>query len=238
MNIALIGYGKMGKEIEMIAIGRGHKVSLIIDIDNYHDLTVENLIQCDAAIEFTTPASAIENYLICFEAGIPVISGTTGWLSKRKEIEEACLKVDGTFFYASNFSIGVNLFFRLNGMLAKLMASQPAYTVGMTEIHHMQKLDSPSGTAITLAEQLTGILPGKKKWINQGEPEEDEILIKSERTGSVPGTHVVRYESEADYIEITHCAKNRKGFALGVVLAAEFCLTNKGLLSMNDMFKL
>ncbi len=237
MKIALIGYGKMGKEIEKIAIDRGHTVPLIIDINNREELTVENLMKCDAAIEFTIPSTAIENYLICFEAGIPVVSGTTGWLSKKSEVEEACLKVDGTFFYASNFSIGVNLFFRLNTLLAKLMASQPDYSVEMTEIHHTQKLDSPSGTAITIAEQLIGNLPGKKRWINEGIAGADEILIRSERTGNVPGTHIVRYESEADTIEITHAAKNRKGFALGAVLAAEYASNHKGILTMNDMLK-
>lgn len=238
MKIALIGYGKMGKEIEKIAIERGHSIEMIIDIHNKEELTTWNLRKCDVAIEFTTPESATKNYLLCFEAGIPVVSGTTGWLSNKEDVLKKCSEKNGTFFHASNFSLGVNLFFTLNSMLARLMAPHNNYNVEITEAHHIQKLDSPSGTAIILAEQLIENLPAKNDWINKGDPEEHEILIHSQRTGSVPGTHTIKYESEVDTIEITHCAKNRKGLALGAVLAAEYCQTHKGILTMKDMLKI
>lgn len=237
MKIGLIGYGKMGKEIEKIAIERGHSIPLIIDAHNPGDLTSENLTNCDAVIEFTMPESAVRNYMACFEAGVPVVSGTTGWLHRQEEVHRKCRETDGTFFYASNFSVGVNLFFELNRKLALLMADHPEYQVRMTEVHHTHKLDAPSGTAITLAESLLEILPGKKSWKNQAQVAADELPILSERVGEVPGIHTITYESEVDLIEITHSAKNRKGFALGAVLAAEFCLQNKGILSMNDLLK-
>lgn len=237
MKIGLIGYGKMGKEIEKIAIERGHSIPLIIDAHNPSDLTSENLTNCDAVIEFTMPESAVRNYMACFEAGVPVVSGTTGWLHRQEEVHRKCRETDGTFFYASNFSVGVNLFFELNRKLAQLMADHPEYQVRMTEVHHTQKLDAPSGTAITLAESLLEILPGKKSWKNQAQVAADELSILSERVGEVPGIHTITYESEVDLIEITHSAKNRKGFALGAVLAAEFCLQNKGILSMKDLLK-
>ncbi len=237
MKIGLIGYGKMGKEIEKIAIERGHSIPLIIDAHNPSDLTSENLTNCDAVIEFTMPESAVRNYMACFEAGVPVVSGTTGWLHRQEEVHRKCRETDGTFFYASNFSVGVNLFFELNRKLAQLMADHPEYQVRMTEVHHTQKLDAPSGTAITLAESLLEILPGKKSWKNQAQVAADELPILSERVGEVPGIHTITYESEVDLIEITHSAKNRKGFALGAVLAAEFCLQNKGILSMKDLLK-
>ncbi|HKJ79172.1 MAG TPA: 4-hydroxy-tetrahydrodipicolinate reductase [Prolixibacteraceae bacterium] len=238
MKIALIGYGKMGKEIEKIAISRGHEIGLVIDVDNQKDMTIENLRKCDVAIEFTIPGSAIKNYSACFDAGIPVISGTTGWLDKKKEVYQKCKKADGTFFYASNFSVGVNLFFELNKKLASLMASHPEYNVEMTEVHHTQKLDAPSGTAISLAEDALEILPNKQKWVNDKEPSEDEMNIQSERRDEVPGIHTLKYDSEVDFIEITHSAKSRKGFAKGAVLAAEFSAKNKGILSMKDLLNL
>ncbi len=238
MKLALIGYGKMGREIEKIAVSRGHKIELIIDIDNPNDLTVENLRKCDAAIEFTIPASAVENYYKCFEAGIPVVSGTTGWLDRRSEVHQKCRESNGTFFYGSNFSVGVNLFFELNRMLARLMAPRTEYKPEMTEVHHTQKLDAPSGTAISLAEDLIDILPGTKAWVNNSEASDNELPVKSERTGEVPGIHTIKYDSDVDYIEITHSAKSRKGFALGAVLAAEYSLGKKGLLSMKEMLKI
>ncbi len=238
MKIAMIGYGKMGKEIEKIAHSRGHEVALKIDVDNQEELTVENLRRCDVAIEFTVPSSAVNNYNICFEAGIPVVSGTTGWLGKKEEVYQKCKETDGTFFYGSNFSIGVNLFFALNRKLASLMAEHQEYNVEMTEVHHTQKLDSPSGTAISLAGDIIRILPGKTDWVNNREPGGNELNIRSERRDEVPGIHSVKYDSDADYIEITHSAKSRKGFALGAVLAAEYCLENKGILSMNDLLNL
>ncbi len=238
MKLALIGYGKMGKEIEKIALSRGHTIELTIDIDNQHDLTVDNLHKCDAAIEFTVPASAKNNYTLCFEAGIPVISGTTGWLADKEEIYRKCIETGGTFFYGSNFSIGVNLFFELNRQLSRLMAPQPEYMPLITEVHHTQKLDSPSGTAISLAEDMIDILPGITSWRETDIPEKNQLAIKSERRGEVPGIHTVKFESDIDYIEITHNAKSRRGFALGAVLAAEYSLNKKGILSMKDMLKI
>jgi 4-hydroxy-tetrahydrodipicolinate reductase len=238
MRIGLIGYGKIGREIEKIALGRGHEIPLIIDIDNRAELTVENLRKCDVVIEFTTPASAVSNYLVCFEAGVPVVSGTTGWLSEREMVNEKCRQMNGTFFYASNFSIGVNIFFELNRRLAGLMLPHPGYDVSISEIHHVHKLDSPSGTAIKLAEDLIDIVPGKKGWRNAPATEIDEIAIVSERRGEVPGTHAITWESNEDRIGITHIAKNRTGFALGAVLAAEFCPGHTGILGMKDMLQI
>lgn len=238
MKIALIGYGRMGKEIEKIALDRGHEISLKIDVDNQSDLTADNLKKCDVAIEFTIPASAIDNYKLCFEAGIPVVSGTTGWLERKEEVYENCESKNGTFFYASNFSVGVNLFFELNRKLAALMSDRSEYDVEMTEVHHTQKLDAPSGTAISLAEDILNVSPTKNKWVNDKVPASNELNITSEREGQVPGIHTVKYESEVDYIEITHSAKSRKGFAFGAVLAAEFSAENKGILTMKDLLNL
>jgi len=238
MNLALIGYGKMGKEIEKIAVSRGHKINLIIDINNPQDLTIENLQKCDVAIEFTIPDSAVKNYNICFEAGIPVVSGTTGWLGKKEEVFKKCVEANGTFFYASNFSIGVNIFFELNRKLAYLMADYSDYNVEMTEVHHIHKLDAPSGTAISLAEDILKIIPGKTGWVNDEIPLENELNIKSERIGEVPGIHTIKYESDVDFIEITHSTKSRKGLALGVVLAAEYSLGRKGILTMKDLLNI
>jgi len=238
MKIALIGYGKMGKEIEKIAISRGHEISLIIDIDNPEDLTIVNLQKSDVAIEFTIPDSAIKNYNICFDAGIPVVSGTTGWLDKKDEVYQKCDETNGTFFYGSNFSVGVNLFFELNKKLAELMAPRTEYNVEMTEVHHTQKLDSPSGTAISLVDDIIDVLPEKQSWVNDKEPAENSINIKSERIGQVPGIHTVRYESDVDFIEISHSAKSRKGFAFGAVLAAEYSTENSGILTMKDLLKI
>ena len=238
MRIALIGYGKMGKEIEKIALDRGHQIVLKIDITNPEDLTIRNLQTADVAIEFTIPSSAVGNYQLCFEAGIPVVSGTTGWLDRQAEVFDSCKNMNGTFFYASNFSLGVNIFFLLNMKLATLMANRDEYKIGITEIHHTQKLDAPSGTAITLAEGIMENIPSKTKWINQTTENGAELEIISERIGEVPGTHIIKYDSEVDYIEMTHCAKSRKGFAFGAVLAAEFSLNNKGILTMNDLLNI
>lgn len=238
MIIALIGYGKMGKEIEKIAVSRGHEIGLKIDINNQDDLSIENLQKCDVAIEFTIPDSAINNYKLCFDAGVPVVSGTTGWLDRKDEVYEKCAANNGTFFYGSNFSVGVNLFFELNKKLADLMAPRTEYKVEMTEVHHTQKLDAPSGTAISLAEDIMETLPGISTWVNDKSPADQEMNIKSIREGQVPGIHTVKYENEIDYIEITHSAKSRQGFAFGAVLAAEYCLDNKGILTMKDLLKL
>jgi len=238
MKIALIGYGKMGKEIEQIAIGRGHTVVLKIDIDNQRDLTVSNLSKADVAIEFTTPVTATANYRICFEAGVPVVSGTTGWLEQKPMIENECLAKNGCFFYTSNFSLGMNLFFELNKILARMMKPFPQYEVSMTEIHHTQKLDAPSGTAITLAEGIISENGSKKSWTIEPPKSWEELHIESVRKDPYPGLHTVKYDSEVDYIEITHNAYSRKGLALGAVLAAEFCLGKKGIFTMSDLLKL
>jgi len=235
MKIALIGYGKMGKEIEQIAIGRGHTVVLKTDISNPEALTVENLQKADVAIEFTSPGSAVHNYLLCFEAGVPVVSGTTGWLDQRAEVEKACHEKGGGFFYASNFSLGVNLFFELNRKLAQMMKPYPQYDVSMVEIHHTQKLDAPSGTAISLANDIIQQHGHKKTWTIEPAASKEELPIVPLREGTVPGIHSVKYNSEDDYIEITHSAYSRKGFALGAVLAAEFTAGKRGIYSMTDM---
>ena len=238
MNIALIGYGKMGKEIEKIALSRGHQIKLIIDIDNQAELTSENLKKCNVAIEFTIPDNAVNNYKVCFEAGIPVVSGTTGWLDRKDEVLKMCAEKNGTFFYGSNFSVGVNLFFELNRKLAALMAPYKEYSVEMTEVHHIHKLDAPSGTAISLADDILEIHPVKNTWVNDKTPAENELNIKSERIGEVPGIHTIRYESDVDFIEITHSSKNRKGLAFGAVLAAEYSVGKKGVLNMKDLLNL
>jgi 4-hydroxy-tetrahydrodipicolinate reductase len=237
MKIALIGYGKMGKEIEQIALSRGHSVVLKIDIDNQVDLTAENLAISDVVIEFTSPVTAVNNYLRCFEAGVPVVSGTTGWLNRKPEVEEACLSREGCFFYASNFSLGVNIFFAMNKFLARIMKEFPQYDVSMTEVHHTQKLDAPSGTAITLAEDIIALNETKTNWTINEHNSNTELYIHPIREGLVPGIHTVNYNSEVDFIEITHSAYSRKGFAFGAVLAAEFCLGRRGIFSMTDLLK-
>lgn len=237
MNIALIGYGKMGKEIEKIAVNRGHKVGLIIDKNNPEDLNEENLKNIDVAIEFTIPESALNNYIKCFRANIPVVSGTTGWLKDIKLVTDACDSGKG-FFYASNFSLGVNLFFELNKKVASLMNKFPDYNVDMEEIHHIHKLDSPSGTAITLAEGIIENSSKLTKWTESLSHENDELNIQAKRHGAVPGTHTITWHSEVDQIQIQHQAYNRKGFAMGAVLAAEFMPTKKGFFGMADLLSL
>ena len=237
MKIALIGYGKMGKEIEQIALSRGHSVVLKIDVDNSEELTTENLSKADVAIEFTSPATAVKNYLQCFEAGVPVVSGTTGWLDRKAEVEKACSDKNGCFFYASNFSLGVNIFFEVNKYLARIMKDFPQYDVSVTEVHHTQKLDAPSGTAITLANDIIALNEKKTNWTISEPKSTTELHINPIREGVVPGIHTVKYDSEADYIEMTHSAYSRKGFAFGAVLAAEFCVGRTGILSMKDLLK-
>lgn len=236
MKIALIGYGKMGHAIEQIALQRGHEIVSVIDVNNQEDFTSDAFKSADVAIEFSMPAVAMDNYRRAFAAGVPVVSGTTGWLEHLPEIKEAC-KAGQTFFYTSNFSLGVNIFFALNKYLAKIMNDFPAYDVRMVETHHVHKLDAPSGTAITLAEGLIDNIERKNKWVEGKEPAEDEIGICSVREGEVPGIHTVIYESDVDTISITHDAKSRMGFALGAVIAAEFTCGKKGFLTMQDMLK-
>lgn len=235
MKIALIGYGKMGKTIESIALERGHTVDLKIDIDSLADFTTANLQQCSAAIEFTGPHSAKENIMKCLDAGIPVVSGSTGWLEDWAEIEEACKQKNGSFLYASNFSVGVNIFFELNKKLAHLMNGHSNYSVTIEEIHHTQKKDAPSGTAITLAEHIMHEISGKKKWINSETTNPEELSIISKREDPAPGTHNIKYSSAIDDIEIIHTAHSRLGFAQGAVLAAEYIYNKKGIFNMKDI---
>ena len=238
MNIALIGYGKMGKAIEEIAVAKGHNIVLKIDITNASEFTKENISKADVAIEFTSPHSAVENLKKCFEFGIPVVCGSTGWLEQWNEIETLCKEKNGSLVYASNYSIGVNLFFELNTYLAKLMNAHKEYNAMLEEIHHTQKKDAPSGTAITLAEQVLANIVSKKQWVNHISDNTDDLEIISERIDPAPGTHKIKYQSEIDDIEIIHTAHNRKGFAGGAVLAAEFLHNKKGIYSMKDVLGL
>lgn len=235
MNIALIGYGKMGKAIEEIALQRGHSIVLRVGIENLEDFTLSNLQQADVAIEFTSPESARENVLKCLEAGVAVVCGSTGWLAEWDSVKNYCTGHNGTLLYASNFSVGVNLFFALNSFLAKMMSTQEGYDVLLEEIHHTQKKDAPSGTAITLAEQIMQHLHRKKQWVNHVSDNPEDLEIISERIDPAPGTHKIKYASAVDDIEIIHTAHSRKGFAAGAVQAAEFVLGKKGIYSMKDV---
>jgi 4-hydroxy-tetrahydrodipicolinate reductase len=235
MRIALIGYGKMGKAIERIALAKGHEIVLKIDLDNGHEMTTENLSKADVAIEFTGPSGAAANLLKCAAAGIRVVSGSTGWLEQLDLVKDAFEKKGSAFLYASNFSIGVNIFFELNKKLAVLMAPHQEYEVEMLEIHHTQKKDAPSGTAITLAEQVMSEIPSLKTWVNRIATQAGELPIISKRLDPAPGTHEVRYRSPIDDIEIIHTAHNREGFAGGAVLAAEYIKDKKGIFSMKDV---
>lgn len=235
MRIALIGYGKMGHAIEEIAISRGHEIVLKVGIENMEDNTTDNIRKADAAIEFTGPQIAFANIIRCLDAGVPVISGSTGWLDRLEEARLYCRQKNGAFLYASNFSIGVNIFFEVNRRLAALMASHPDYEVRITEIHHTEKKDAPSGTAISLAEQILEKIPRKKGWVNHISDNLDELEILSERTDPAPGTHRIEYHSAIDTIEITHTAHNRRGFAMGAVLAAEFLKGKKGIYQMSEV---
>ncbi|MCB0700798.1 MAG: 4-hydroxy-tetrahydrodipicolinate reductase [Chitinophagaceae bacterium] len=234
MNIAIIGYGKMGKTIEQIATQRGHNIILKISSSNLDELTAENLKKADVAIEMTQPEAAKENILLCLNTGVPVTSGTTGWNAEIPVAEQAAKDNNTSFLYASNYSVGVNIFFEVNKLLAKLMNEQPNYEVSMTEIHHLQKKDSPSGTAITLANQITNAIERKNKW-SEEEKSDDTLFITALREEGVFGTHSIKYHSEIDDIDITHTANNRKGFALGAVLAAEYIADKKGVFTMQDV---
>ena len=235
MKIALIGYGKMGKAIEEVALAKGHEIVLKVTIDNLEDNTIENIRKADVAIEFTGPESAFDNIVRCLEAGVPTVAGSTGWLDRYEELRQFCLAGDKTFLYASNFSIGVNIFFEVNKRLAELMAPHPDYEVSLKEIHHTQKKDAPSGTAITLAEQILERIPRKTGWINRISENAEKLSIVSDRIDPAPGTHNITYHSSVDSIEITHTAHNRQGFATGAVLAAEFIHDKKGVFSMKDV---
>lgn len=239
MKIALIGYGKMGREVEAFAIARGHEVVLKIDESNPYEFTTDNLKKADVAIEFTAPHSAASNILKCFEADLPVVSGTTGWMDTMEGVKAICKEKNQAFFYASNFSIGVNLFFKLNAYLASLMKDYSHYKPSMDEIHHVHKKDSPSGTALTLAHEIIKTNPRIEKWVFENdETHDNELPVVSVRVGEVTGTHTVYYTSESDEIKITHEASNRKGFAEGAVRAAEWLIDKKGVFGMNDLLEL
>lgn len=229
----------MGRAIEEVALQRGHEVVCRVGIENLEDRTKENISKADVVIEFTGPDSAFENIMLCIDAGVPVVSGSTGWLAKFEEAKSYCLRKKGGLLYASNFSVGVNIFFALNRKLAQLMKGHPEYKVSLKEIHHTQKLDAPSGTAISLAEQVMQAITGKKKWVNHESADDSDLVIVSERKDPAPGTHSITYESEIDDISITHTAHNRKGFATGAVLAAEFLNGHRsGVFGMSDVLQI
>lgn len=235
LKIAIIGYGKMGSAIEEIALQKGHEIVLKINTGNKNELTPENLQRADVAIEFTNPENAVSNIYKCLDAKVPLVCGSTGWLQHWPEVEKYCTEKNGTFLYASNFSIGVNIFFEVNKKLAALMANQPAYDVSIEEIHHTEKKDTPSGTAISLAEQVIKEIPRKFSWINEPSANSEALVISSKRIDPAPGMHTVKYSSGVDDIEIIHTAHNRKGFAGGAVLAAEFLQEKKGVFFMKDV---
>jgi len=238
MKIALIGYGKMGKAIEQIALKKGHEIVLAIHRENIAEFTKEKLANADVAIEFTNPHSAFENIKKLLEFGVPVVCGSTGWTDQFSEAKKICKENNGSFIYASNFSVGVNLFFELNKKLADLMSPHNEYEVLLEEIHHTQKKDAPSGTAITLAEQVLGRIKRKKQWVNELSDNSEDLEIISQRIDPAPGTHHVKYASTIDTIEITHIAHSRTGFASGAVTAAEFLNGKKGVYEMKDVLGL
>ena len=238
MRIALIGYGKMGKAIEEAALQKGHEIVIKIDQPNLHEFTKENLAKAEVAIEFTSPHSAFDNVKQCLEFGVPVVCGSTGWTERLDEIKKICATNNGTFIYSSNYSVGVNIFFEVNKKLAALMAPHSAYEVILEETHHTQKKDAPSGTAISLAEQVLEHIKRKKQWVNELSDHPEDLEIISQRVDPAPGTHSIKYSSAIDTIEIIHTAHNRKGFAIGAVLAAEFIKDKSGFLSMKDVLSL
>jgi len=234
MDILILGYGKMGRAIEEIAEERGHTIKHKININNTQALKFIDPSEINVAIEFTQPDAAFDNVMFCLENNIPVVSGTTGWLDKLPEVKKLCDKKNGVFFGASNFSLGVNIFFRLNKLLARLMSQHHNYDVDISEVHHTEKKDAPSGTAITLAEGIIQEFTNKNKWVNEFSDDKDTIPIISKREADVPGTHTVKYSSNIDDIEIIHTAHSRAGFALGAVLVAEWIQDKKGILNMDD----
>lgn len=235
LRIALLGYGRMGHEVEQVAKQRGHNVVLTIDKGSSRDLTDLKAANVDVAIDFSIPESAFQNVSYCLKHRIPVVSGTTGWNSKLPEAVEIAKERGGAFFYASNFSIGVNLFFKLNTFLAAYMRRINSYSIAITETHHIRKVDAPSGTAITLADRIMQEIPSLTGWTLLPDRDRHKIPIQSIREGEIPGTHIVSYDSEIDTIELKHTAKNRRGFALGAVLAAEFIQEKSGYFTMDDL---
>ena len=238
LNIIIIGFGRMGQEIKQVAEKRGHEILMTIDKDNQDDFTAENLKKADVAIEFTLPDAAYDNIKKCFDANLPVVSGTTGWLERFYDIRRYCLENETAFFYASNFNIGMNLFFKVNEYMAKIMNHYSNYDVEIEETHHVHKVDAPSGTAVTLAESLINEIKRKNKWKKEKSEAEDEIPVKSIREDEIPGIHRVMYSSSFDEIELKHSAKSREGFALGAVMAAEFIYGKKGIYSMDDLLNI
>jgi 4-hydroxy-tetrahydrodipicolinate reductase len=238
MKIALIGYGKMGKAIEEIALQRGHTIVLTIDQPNLDDFTKENMKIVDVAIEFTSPHTAFDNVKKCLEFDRPIVCGSTGWTERMDEVKKYCAERNGSFIYSSNYSVGVNIFFEINKKLASLMAAHKDYEVILEETHHTQKRDAPSGTAITLAEQVLETIKRKKRWVNELSDNPEDLEIISQRIDPAPGIHHVKYSSAIDDIEIIHTAHNRKGFAFGAVLAAEFIKDKKGYFTMKDVLNL
>lgn len=236
MRVAIIGYGKMGHEIEQVLLDRGHSVALIIDQDNAHDLCAEKLAGVDVAIEFTTPTTAYSNVRTCIECGTPVVSGTTGWNDRLEELQELCREKDSTMIWSSNYSLGVNITFRLNRYLAELMNRFDGYNVAIEEIHHTQKKDAPSGTAISLANDILSRVERKQSWVNEPTDDAQAIGITSLREGMIPGTHTVTYTSEDDKIEVKHTLFSRRALALGAVVAAEFVAPRKGVFTIDDLF--
>ena len=237
MKAAIIGYGKMGREIEKILAERGHETALIIDVENRAELDAAHLAGIDVALEFTTPDTAYENIRTCIGCRTPVVSGTTGWTSRLPELDQFCREQGSAFFHASNFCLGVNLLFRLNRQLAAMIDRVGGYEVSIEEVHHTQKKDAPSGTAITLAEGIIANLQTKTGWVNDAPAAPEQIAIRSVREGSVPGIHTIAYESEDDRIELRHTIKNRRTLALGAVVAAEFLCGKRGVYTMEDLFK-
>ncbi len=235
MKLAIIGYGRMGHEIEDVAFGRGHEIGLIIDKDNTGDLNRQNLNGIDAAIEFSYPDAALENILKCLENRIPVVSGTTGWLGDYDKAAEACLLHGTSFIHSSNFSLGVNILYRLNSELARILSEYPVYSPFIEEVHHVKKLDSPSGTAISLAEGIVKQNPRYKGWSKGDTTAEDIIPVLSVREGMVPGIHTITWNSEIDNISLRHESKSRKGLALGAIVAAEYIYSRKGVFTMSDV---
>jgi 4-hydroxy-tetrahydrodipicolinate reductase len=235
MKILLLGYGKMGKAIEGLAISRGHQITHRINIENHHELAGVNPAEVDAAIEFSQPEAAAGNLFYCFDHRIPVVCGTTGWLERRAEIEAYCMQKGGAFFYSSNYSLGVNIFFHLNKVLARLMNGYTDYEITLEETHHTEKKDAPSGTALTLAGDVLNEVSRKTNWVNNAPKNASELAILSHRIENVPGTHVVRYDSSIDSIEIKHTAYSRTGFASGAVVAAEWLQGKRGVFGMEDM---
>ena len=235
MNIALIGYGRMGHIIEEIAVARGHRIGLTVDADNYNDLNSEKFKGIDVAIEFSSPESALRNVSACLNMKVPVVSGTTGWVKDLDKVIEICKTKGTAFIHSSNFSIGVNLLFHLNEELAKQMNRYPEYTASIEEIHHTKKLDAPSGTAITLAEGIRQQHSAFDGWCFDNERSDNKIPIKPVREGTVPGTHIVTWDSEIDTITLRHEAKSRRGFALGAVIAAEFIKGRTGIFTMKEV---